>query len=169
MYGCAAPELKYDSSYSGVIDFSKQMIVDLSAGADKLLSRQHDRETDKGAYTEYRGKFFPRSGVQGVLTSYENYCKGIGGVYKLSQCVKENDPDALLFYAEVTYSFEITSIECTNGVTTFGKDNCGKNINLQTIKPVVENKDLRVWLKVYEPKSNTNHATFKNKILALMQ
>lgn len=167
LFGCATAELEYSNNYDDVIDFSKSMVVDLSAGADKLLSMQHNRTNDEGDYIEYKGKFFPRSGYYGVINSYMNFCDGIGGSYLDSKCISSEDSKQVLFVALVKATNEVTSIECASGDTLFGKSNCGLNRNLNAIQPAHENFDTRVWLTVYAPKGDYNASGYQNVIKSI--
>lgn len=133
--GCSSiNELQYNNEYTNVIDYTKDMVTELSSGADKLLSHNHDNLIEHKTHKEFRTKFFPNSGIEGVITSYNNYCNGIKGnfveneknSYKEYEC---NIKNKTKFLVKIQENKEITSYRCSGDVgeySTFKLSSCDR-------------------------------------------
>lgn len=93
----AQPVVEYDTSYDSAIEFGRNLGVAMQKGADKQLHKLFNNEHLDGENRVFTTQFFPTSGSEGVMRSFQNYCTGVGGTFRDGLCSTDSELTGYFF------------------------------------------------------------------------
>lgn len=108
--------LKPDQADS-LIEFTKELRDRTSAGLDSVMVKIGNESVDKDYLKAYKTWWCPRhtkvNSTADVEKQYEQYCEHKGGRFEKPYCINVNNPDDVLFIAQIR-----NSRKCTGGYST---------------------------------------------------
>lgn len=83
LLSCSSNRVKNDPKTTNIVDYSKDVVTELSGGLDKWISHKNNKLQTFDDYELFTTSFFPRKGIYAVIESYEKYCTTNGNLWSV--------------------------------------------------------------------------------------